>query len=65
MEYFAKLNFIHEIYTIAGSLITSITLQANQQLKQVTLPQMDAGIYLYKISVNGEMKLADRLVIIR
>lgn len=58
-------NGVLEIYTIAGSLITSVTLETGQQLKHITLPQMDAGIYLYKISVHGEMKLTDKFVIIK
>lgn len=58
-------NGVLEIYTIAGRLITSVTLETGLHLKRVTLPQMDAGIYLYKISVHGEMKLTDRLVIIK
>ena len=58
-------NGVLEIYSVAGSLVTSVTLETGMQLKRISLPQMDAGIYLYKVSVHGEMKLADRLVIIK
>ena len=54
-----------EIYSAMGSFVTSAILAPGQQLQNITLPQLDAGIYLYKVTVNGEMKLADRLVIIR
>lgn len=54
-----------EIYSIAGSLVTSIPLYSGQQLRTTLLPDLGAGTYLYKVSVNGEMKLADRLVIIK
>ncbi|MEO5641876.1 MAG: T9SS type A sorting domain-containing protein [Bacteroidia bacterium] len=54
-----------EIFSIAGSLITSIQLEAGQRVRTVLLPELGAGTYLYKVSVNGEMKLADRLVIIK
>ena len=54
-----------EIYSIAGSLITSIQLGSGQRVRTVMLPELGAGTYLYKVSVNGEMKLADRLVIIK
>ena len=54
-----------EIYSAMGSFVTSIVLTPGQQVQQITLPQLDAGIYLYKVTVNGEMKLADRIVIIR
>lgn len=54
-----------EIYSIAGSLITSIQLLPGQQVRTVLLPELGAGMYLYKVSVNDVMKLTDRLVIIK
>ena len=54
-----------EIYSLAGSLITTIYLAHGQQLRTIMLPELGAGMYLYKVSVNGEMKLTDRLVIIK
>jgi hypothetical protein len=54
-----------DVYTITGNLVTSIDLENTQQTKIVTLPQLDAGVYLYKIRVNGELMKVERLVIIK
>lgn len=54
-----------KVYTMTGSLVTSIDLENTQQSKTVTLPQLDAGVYLYKVTVNGELKLIERLIIIK
>lgn len=54
-----------EIYSATGNLITSIQLSGGQQAQTISLPELDAGMYLYRVMVNGEMKLADRLVIIK
>jgi hypothetical protein len=54
-----------DVYTITGNLVISIDLDNAQKSKTVTLPQIDSGVYLYKVTVNGELKKVERLVIIK
>jgi len=54
-----------EIFTVTGQKAASFLLVPGQGLMNASLKNVDAGVYLYRIYVNGEVMHTSRLVIIK
>ncbi len=53
------------IYATTGQLVKTIYLIPGQNQVKIILAEMDAGLYLYDVRINGELRKTDRIVIMK
>jgi hypothetical protein len=53
------------IFDVTGKLIKSIRMNSNTNSLVINETELKQGIYLFKILVNGELIVSDKLVIIK
>jgi len=53
------------ISDISGKLVESYILENNKNNLQITANGLNSGVYLYQIIINGNVVIADKLVIIK
>jgi hypothetical protein len=54
-----------EIYSATGSLVRSYNLSGDAEAQQISLIDLDAGIYSYHYYMDGIIQKSDRIVIIK
>jgi len=67
LEYSLKDNEsgMFNLYNITGTLISSHPLQKNSQQLFINNDELEAGIYLYDVSINNKKVKTDKIVIIK
>lgn len=67
LEYKLKQNEsgIITIMDIAGKLVVSYTLEKNKSILSIYANELNNGVYLYQIVVNGNVVSANKLIIIK
>jgi hypothetical protein len=54
-----------EVFSAFGQLVHSAVLRPNSQLQNIELRNPPAGIYQARVSVNGDVRLSSKLVILK
>ena len=54
-----------EIYNLVGEKMQSILLNNESNDKTISIVSYNSGIYIYKYIIDGELKAADKLLIIK
>jgi putative ubiquitin-RnfH superfamily antitoxin RatB of RatAB toxin-antitoxin module len=53
------------IYATTGQLVKTVYFIPGLNQMNVSLSELEAGLYLYDLKINGELKEGDRIIIIR
>lgn len=56
---------LFEIYNLIGEKVLSYTLSASHNEQSLSLAGLNAGVYMYKYTINGQNIKADKLVIVK
>jgi hypothetical protein len=57
-------NCIFELYDLTGKKLISMILP-HDNLNDINLTEMNEGVYIYKILINGDIAKTDKLIIIK
>ena len=60
-----KGNAVLEIFGFIGNLVQSTQLTAESNLVAVSIKDLKAGIYFYKITLNNDVVAKDKLLIVK
>ena len=54
-----------ELYNDMGSKVKTYTLDPNSTMLKINVPNLPAGVYLYRVMVNGQMQSMGKVVIMK